>query len=133
MIGRTNLEMGVMMPLSEHEQRVLEQMELALSVEDPKLVSTLAGAGPGQLVRSRLALAVGLVILGIGTLLGGSSDQQNFGAEDGKTESPERALDLHPAARRALGSPRRAVVSAVDVFSFRQKCALRFVGSRSPL
>ena len=112
MIGRTNLEMGVMMPLSEHEQRVLEQMELALSVEDPKLVSTLAGARPGQLVRSRLALAVGLVILGIGTLLGGLIAKLTFVGVIGfalalagiylaisRTAVPKMAKRNHPSGR----------------------------------
>lgn len=32
------------MPLSEEEQRLLEQMEQALAAEDPKFVSTLRGA-----------------------------------------------------------------------------------------
>jgi len=59
------------MPLSEHEQKVLEDMERALSAEDPKLVSTLTGAGAAKPARSRLLLAVFMVILGIGTLLGG--------------------------------------------------------------
>lgn len=59
------------MPLSEHEQRVLEDMERALSAEDPKLVSTLAGAGTAKPTRQRLVLAISLVVLGLGTLLGG--------------------------------------------------------------
>jgi hypothetical protein len=33
-------------PLSEHEQRLLEQMERALYAEDPKFASTLRSAGP---------------------------------------------------------------------------------------
>ena len=32
------------MPLSEHEQRLLEQMERALYAEDPKFASTLRSA-----------------------------------------------------------------------------------------
>ena len=37
------------MPLSEHEQRLLEQMERALYAEDPKFASSLrsSGARPG--------------------------------------------------------------------------------------
>jgi hypothetical protein len=73
-----NLEMEVAMPLSEHEQRVLEQMERALSVEDPKLVSTLTGSRAAERVRSRMGLAVGMVILGIGTLLGGLIEKVTF-------------------------------------------------------
>jgi hypothetical protein len=34
----------VSVPLSEHEQRLLEQMERALYAEDPKFVSSLRGA-----------------------------------------------------------------------------------------
>ena len=34
------------MPLSEHEQRLLEQMERALYAEDPKFASSLRSAGP---------------------------------------------------------------------------------------
>ncbi len=63
------------MPLSEHEQRVLQQMEKALYAEDPRLASTLKssvrGAGHG-LDRRRVALGVvgalvglGLVVLGV--------------------------------------------------------------------
>jgi len=32
------------MPLSEHEQRLLEQMEKALYAEDPKFATSLRGA-----------------------------------------------------------------------------------------
>jgi hypothetical protein len=59
------------MPLSEHEQKVLEDMERALTAEDPKLVSTLTGGRQAERIRPRIALAAALVILGIGTLLGG--------------------------------------------------------------
>jgi hypothetical protein len=63
--------MEVAMPLSEHEQKVLEDMERALTAEDPKLVSTLTGGRQAERIRPRIALAVAMVILGIGTLLGG--------------------------------------------------------------
>ncbi len=63
--------MEVEMPLSEHEQKVLEDMERALSAEDPKLVSALTGARGAKPARARLALSASMVVLGIGTLLGG--------------------------------------------------------------
>ena len=44
------------MPLSEHEQRLLEQMERALYAEDPKLASTLRGADLRAHHRRRVAL-----------------------------------------------------------------------------
>ena len=63
--------MEVEMPLSEHEQKVLEDMERALSAEDPKLVSALTGAKGSKQARSRLVLSASMVVLGIGTLMGG--------------------------------------------------------------
>lgn len=59
------------MPLSEHEQRLLEQMERALHEEDPKLASTLRH-GSNYTVNGRQVLlgAIG-VLLGLCGLLGG--------------------------------------------------------------
>jgi hypothetical protein len=47
-------------PLSEHEQRLLEQMERALHAEDPKFASALQG---GRL-RRRLRRRAGLALVG---------------------------------------------------------------------
>lgn len=52
------------MPLSEYEQRVLEQMERQLTSDDPKLVSTLRG-GRSSLRRWLLTGLGGLVGLGM--------------------------------------------------------------------
>ncbi|PPK95248.1 Protein of unknown function (DUF3040) [Kineococcus xinjiangensis] len=59
------------MPLSDHEQRLLEQMERALSADDPKFASAMRGSHRAQAARRRLlvggvALVVGLVLLVIG-------------------------------------------------------------------
>ncbi len=61
----------MLVPLSEHEQRLLEQMERALHEEDPKLASTLRH-GSNYTVNGRQVLlgAVG-VSLGLCGLLGG--------------------------------------------------------------
>lgn len=62
------------MPLSEHEQRVLEQMEQALYAEDPRLASTLKStqSGPGAgLDRRRVALGVLGALAGLGLVLVG--------------------------------------------------------------
>jgi membrane-bound ClpP family serine protease len=63
------------MPLSEHEQRLLAQMEQALYAEDPKFATSLRSAG-GRGSRSRAAFGVlavlgglGLVVLGVATTL----------------------------------------------------------------
>jgi predicted tellurium resistance membrane protein TerC len=58
-------------PLSEHEQRLLEQMERALYAEDPKFVSSLRGTDLRSHYRRRaLASAVGF-ILGVVLLMTG--------------------------------------------------------------
>ena len=52
------------MPLSDHEQRLLEQLERALQDEDPKFASALQGSR----LRGRLRLR--LLLAGLGVLLG---------------------------------------------------------------
>jgi Protein of unknown function (DUF3040) len=59
-------------PLSEHEQRQLEQMERALYAEDPKFASQMQGSVVRALLRRRLSIAIvgvvgglGLVVLGV--------------------------------------------------------------------
>lgn len=67
------------MPLSEHEQRVLEQMEKALYAEDPRLATQLkrtpSGGGAGGLDRRRLAVGVLVALVGLGLVLGGVMSQ----------------------------------------------------------
>jgi len=55
------------MPLSEHEQRLLEQMERQLYADDPKLASTLRGSG--RSFRPRYQVIVGVIGLGLGLSL----------------------------------------------------------------
>ncbi len=57
------------MPLSDHEQRVLEQMERALAAEDPKFASSFHGAASRRHTRRRLLLAFTGVLLGLALLL----------------------------------------------------------------
>lgn len=58
------------MPLSENEQRLLEQMERALYAEDPKFASAMRGAarrsGAGRLLIGAGGIVVGLVLLVMG-------------------------------------------------------------------
>lgn len=57
------------MPLSEEEQRLLQQMEQALAAEDPSLASTLRGSKMRARNR-RQAVAAGFgFVLGIGVLM----------------------------------------------------------------
>ncbi|MYX32515.1 MULTISPECIES: DUF3040 domain-containing protein [unclassified Streptomyces] len=64
------------MPLSEHEQRMLEQMERALYAEDPKFASALEGSGLRTYTRRRVYLAVAGFLVGIGLLMSGMIAQQ---------------------------------------------------------
>jgi Flp pilus assembly protein TadB len=59
------------MPLSEHEQRLLEQMEKALYAEDPKFATSLRSAPGARAARGRAALGVLGVFAGLGLLLAG--------------------------------------------------------------
>jgi len=61
-------------PLSEHEQRLLEQMEQALYAEDPKFASQMQGSAARARLRRGLAIGaigviagLGLVVLGVAT------------------------------------------------------------------
>ena len=64
-------ERGFLMPLSEHEQRLLEQMEKALYAEDPKFATSLRSAPGARAARGRAALGVLGILAGLGLLLAG--------------------------------------------------------------
>lgn len=53
------------MPLSEHEQRVLEQMEQALYAEDPRFATSLVGKSEARARRRRAALGLLVAIGGL--------------------------------------------------------------------
>ena len=59
------------MPLSEHEQRMLEQMERALYAEDPRLAQTLRESTPKSVNRRQAGLGVVVAALGVATLATG--------------------------------------------------------------
>ena len=60
------------MPLSEEELRLLEQMERALSEEDPKFASTLRGTTIRQAARRRAILAGAVFAVGVAVMMGGA-------------------------------------------------------------
>ena len=53
------------MPLSEHEQKLLNQMEQALITEDPRFASTFRGSIKNVNLKSGRTANIGIVILGI--------------------------------------------------------------------
>ena len=60
------------MPLSDHEKRLLDEMERALAADDPRLISTFQGKSPS---RSRVVAGFGLIVLGIFVLFAGLISQ----------------------------------------------------------
>lgn len=59
------------MPLSEHEQRLLDQIERELYAEDPKFASTVRGARLRRPARRRRIQGVALFIVGVALLVVG--------------------------------------------------------------
>jgi hypothetical protein len=65
-----HLEVDV--PLSEHEQRLLEQIERALVDDDPKFASTVRTGDRRQKARRKVQVGIGLVVVGLAAVLGGA-------------------------------------------------------------
>ena len=57
------------MPLSDHEQRLFEQIEQSLS-EDPQFASAVRAHDPAHVTRRRLILAGIVTVIGIGAVIG---------------------------------------------------------------
>src|SRR3954451_15805215 len=68
--GSAHLEVDV--PLSEHEQRLLEQIERALVDDDPKFASTVRTGDRRLRARRKLQIGALLVIVGLAVLVGGA-------------------------------------------------------------
>ena len=68
------------MPLSDHEQKMLEQMEQALAAEDPKFASQMQGSSLASLQRRRWLVGGVGVIAGLGLVLVGVNTTMWVGA-----------------------------------------------------
>jgi uncharacterized membrane protein YgcG len=73
--GRSGLreDLGGDVPLSEHEQRQLEQIEQALYAEHPRFAKAVRAADPRVHYKRRLVYAVVLFVIGVGLLPAGVS------------------------------------------------------------
>jgi len=58
-------------PLSEHEQRLLEQIEQSLYAEDPKFARSWRTKDPGKVRRNTLVRSAVLFVVGLAALLAG--------------------------------------------------------------
>lgn len=66
--------MGGAVPLSEHEQRLLDQIEQALYAEDPKWANTVRISDPRshykrRLVKASIGFALGIVVMMVGVVI----------------------------------------------------------------
>jgi hypothetical protein len=69
-LGSAQLEVDV--PLSEHEQRLLEQIERALVDDDPKFASSVRTGDRRLKARRKLQIGAVLVVVGMAVLVGGA-------------------------------------------------------------
>lgn len=105
------------MPLSEHEQRLLEQMERAMSADDPKFANAMRGSRHGRAARRRLLVGIAAVVVGLVLLIIGVSLPQVLLGAGGFVVmlagtfwafSQPRSTELHVAGQKppAAGAPR---------------------------
>lgn len=73
--GKTGPEEEAAMPLSEREQKLLEQLEQQLNAEDPHFATSMSEAGTSRLSTTRLVAGVVTAVVGLGALLWGVSQQ----------------------------------------------------------
>jgi hypothetical protein len=64
-------------PLSEHEQRVLEQIERSLYADDPKFAATVRGIDPHTRQRRRYARAIVGALIGLAAVAVGIALSRN--------------------------------------------------------
>ncbi len=93
------------MPLSDHEQKMLEQMEQALAAEDPKFASQMQGRSLASIQHRRWIVGVLGVVAGLGLVLVGVNTTMWVGAIGFAV--------MVGSAVYALTPPRRARLAAV--------------------
>jgi hypothetical protein len=104
LVGCTPNVQEVTVPLSEHEQQLLEQMEQALYAEDPKFASQMQGAGARASARRRMAVGVVGVVAGLALVLVGVNTTMWIGAVGFAVMVGAVAFAVTPPRRRtALG------------------------------
>lgn len=57
------------MPLSEHEQKMLDEMERQLFADDPRLARAFAPKAPPRRSGRRILIGLGAVVVGLGVLV----------------------------------------------------------------
>jgi hypothetical protein len=96
-------------PLSEHEQRLFEQIERSLA-EDPKFASAVRATDPRFHARRRLLIAALLVVAGLAVVVYGAvSNNSLVGVAGSVIMLGAVALALQAPRRRSRGADLRSV------------------------
>jgi len=90
-------------PLSEHEQHLLEQMEQALYAEDPKFASQMQGSSLASLQRRRWLVGAVGVIAGLALVLVGVNTTMWVGAGGFALMVASAVFAATPPRRARLG------------------------------
>lgn len=116
------------MPLSEQEQRLLDEMERSLYQNDADFVASVGGAGRGRMSYTALVAGILLAVVGVAVLVAGVVFRQPFIGVLGfalmfagvlvAIGSPRRGSAAHnlggPAANRRPGAARPKSSSFMD-------------------
>jgi hypothetical protein len=106
-------------PLSEHEQRLFEQIERSLA-EDPKFASAVRASDPRLHARRRLLIAAGVIVAGLALVVYGTVRQTPLLGVAGFVVMLGAAAFAMQSHRRAQG-PDLRVVGGVAARSTRQR------------
>lgn len=110
------------MPLSEHEQRLFEEIERSLA-EDPKFASAVRATDPRVHARRRLVLAVLAIIVGLGLVVYGTvSGELLLGAGGFVVMLGAAAFAMR--SRRPKGAPTLRAVDGTASRSTRRRLSL---------
>jgi hypothetical protein len=97
-------------PLSEHEQRLLEQMERALIAEDPKFASSLRGKDPRSTFRRSVLISSVGFLAGVVLLMTGLVQQTPLVSVVGFVVMLGSAFFALTSYRRVAGGAQLGVV-----------------------
>ena len=111
------------MPLSEHEQRLLEQMERALYAEDPKFASSLRGKDPRSTFRRSVLISSVGFIAGVVLLMTGLVQQTPLVSVIGFVVMLGSAFYALTSYRRVAGGAQLGVVDSAGAPRAPQKSA----------
>ncbi len=116
------------MPLSEHEQRLLEQMERALYAEDPKFASSLRGKDPRSTFRRSVLISSVGFLAGVVLLMTGLVQQTPLVSVVGFVVMLGSAFFALTSYRRVAGGAQLGVVDGAGAPRAPRKTA----GAKAP-